>query len=94
MIRGPRQWPGAGDEAMATSDADKARLALDVFAHFETEPGELLAAGNLLSIAAMNGWDTKQVLASYEEGRSLGWFADGPDGTVTITQAGIAMIRG
>lgn len=54
----------------------------------------MLAAGNLLSIAAMNGWDTKQVLASYEEGRSLGWFADGPDGTVTITQAGIAMIRG
>ncbi len=73
---------------MTTGDGEKARLALDVFAHFETEPGEWLAAGNLLSIAAMNGWDTKAVMASYEHGKALGWFEDGPDGTVTITPAG------
>ncbi|MFN3671344.1 MAG: hypothetical protein ACK4VM_05480 [Bosea sp. (in: a-proteobacteria)] len=79
---------------MTTTDTEKAQLALDVFAHFETEPGEWLAAGNLLAIAAMNGWDTKQVLASYEHGRSLGWFEDGPDGTVTITLAGRERIRG
>ena len=77
---------------MANSDADKARLALDVFAHFDTEPGELLAAGNLLSIAAMNGWETTAVVASYEHGKALGWFEDGPDGTVTITAAGRAQI--
>lgn len=77
---------------MANSDADKARLALDVFAHFDTEPGELLAVGNLLSIAAMNGWETTAVVASYEHGKALGWFEDGPDGTVTITAAGRAQI--
>ncbi len=77
---------------MAASDAEKARLALDVFAHFETEPGEWLAAGNLLSIAAMNGWDTKAVMASYEHGKALGWFEDGPNGTVTITPAGRAQL--
>lgn len=77
---------------MAASDAETARLALEIFAHFETEPGEWLAAGNLLSIAAMNGWDTKAVMASYDHGKALGWFEDGPNGTVTMTPAGRAQL--
>lgn len=77
---------------MAASDAEKARLALEIFAHFDAEPGEWLATGNLLSIAAMNGWDTKAVMASYEHGKALGWFEDGPNGTVTITPAGRAQL--
>ena len=43
---------------MSSTDEEKARLVLDIFRHFDTEPGEQLAAGNLLSIAAMNGWQT------------------------------------
>ncbi len=40
----------------------------------------------------MNGWDTKAVMASYEHGKALGWFEDGPNGTVTITPAGRAQL--
>lgn len=78
---------------MSSTDAEKARLVLDVFAHFDTEPGEPMAAGNLLSIAAMNGWKTTDIADGYKHGVSLGWFADGPNGTVMITPAGFAEIR-
>jgi len=77
---------------MSSTDAEKARLVLDVFKHFDTEPGELLAAGNLLSIAAMNGWQTTDVAEGYAHGVSLGWFEDGPNGTVLLTPEGFAQL--
>lgn len=73
-----------------SSTEDKARLALDIFKQFDTEPGELIAAGNLLSIAAMNGWPTTEVNDSYRAGVTLGWFEDGPNGTVMLTAKGAA----
>ncbi len=73
---------------MSSTDDEKARLVLDIFRHFDTEPGEQLAAGNLLSIAAMNGWQTTDVNEGYRYGVTLGWFEDGPNGTVMLTAKG------
>lgn len=78
---------------MSSTDAEKARLVLDVFAHFDTEVGEQLAYGNLLSIAAMNAWKTTDIADGYKHGVMLGWFEGGPNGTVTITSAGHAQIH-
>jgi len=75
---------------MASTDAEKARLVLDIFRHFDTEPGEPLAAGNLLSIAAINGWLTSDVADGVKHGVALGWFEDGPNGVVMLTPVGFA----
>ncbi len=40
----------------------------------------------------MNGWDTKAVMASYEHGKALGWFEDGPNGTRHVHPAGRAQL--
>ena len=79
-------------KAMSSTDAEKTRLVLDVFAHFGTDVGEPLAFGNLLSIAAMNAWETTDIADGYKHGVSLGWFRNGPNGTVMITEEGFAQI--
>jgi hypothetical protein len=77
---------------MSATDDEKARLVLDVFAHFDTEPGEPLAMGNLLSIAAMNGWTTTDIADGFRHGVALGWFEEGPNGTALLTPKGLAEI--
>jgi hypothetical protein len=73
---------------MPSTDEEKARLVLNIFRHFDSEPGEPLSAGNLLSIAAMNGWQTTDVNEGFRHGVTLGWFEDGPNGTVMLTAKG------
>ncbi len=75
---------------MSATDEAKARLVLEVFEHFDTEPGEPLAMGNLLSIAAMNGWQTTDIADGFRHGVALGWFAEGPNGTALLTAKGLA----
>ncbi len=70
-----------------TGDA-KVGLALDVFRHFETQPGAGLPSNVLVVAAVRAGKTPLDLRAGIDIGARRRWFTVGPDGFVTLTDLG------
>lgn len=80
---------------MATlpTEDEKIRMVLDIFKHFGTRPNEVLMPGNLLAHATKNGWRSEDISDGLKKGADKGYFVDGPNGTIKLTDAGFAKVR-
>ncbi len=79
---------------MATlpTDAEMARKVLDIFKHFGTRPGEVLLTNNLIAMAAKRDLRTEDLAKGLKYGYAQGWFEDGPNQTIKLTEAGFKAI--
>ena len=76
---------------MPTED-EKLQMALDVFKHFGTNPGQSLLPHNFITIAVKNDWENLDVIDGVKLGYARGFFDDGPNYEVTLTSNGFAAI--
>lgn len=67
-------------------------LVLRIFKDFDTRPGEVLMSQNFTAVAAKNGWRNDDIASGIKRGYALGWFEDGPNGTVKLNDSGFAAI--
>ncbi len=74
------------------SSEEKGRMALKIFAHFGTRPGEVLLRGNFVAVSADWGWRINDVADGLDYGLKAGWFEGGPNNSVKLTDAGFAAI--
>ena len=74
------------------TDDEKARMALEVFEHFGKRPGEVLTQKNFVVIAAQRNWRIQDVSEGIERCADLGWFEQGPNNSIRLTEAGFAAI--
>jgi len=74
------------------SPEDQARMALVVFKHFGSRPKDMLRADNFETFAPRRGWAPEDLMQGLEHGKGLGWFEDGPNGSIRLTAAGFARI--
>ena len=71
---------------------ENARKVLKIFEHFGAHPDETLSTQNFLAVAANQGLSTNDLLDGLRYGDAQGWFEDGPNGSVRLTEAGFAEI--
>lgn len=71
---------------------ESARRVLDIYKHFGTRPGEGLSTQNFLAVAANRGLRTNDLVDGIRYGGENGWFEDGPNGSVLLTEAGFEEI--
>ena len=71
---------------------ESARIVLDIFKHFGTRPGEVLQQHDFGVIAASDGLRMSDVADGLEYGYEQGWFEDGPNNSIKLTEAGFAAI--
>ena len=71
---------------------ESARMVLKIYEHFRTRPGEGLSTQNFLAVAADQGLNTNDLLDGLRYGDEKGWFENGPNGSVRLTEAGFAEI--
>ncbi len=75
------------------SPDDMARMALAVFRHFGSRPKDSLRADNFETFAPRRGWAPEDLMAGIEHGKVLGWFEDGPNESVRLTNVGFVQIE-
>lgn len=78
--------------AALTTPEDKGHMVLKIYDHFGTRPGEVLRQGNLLAMCAQWGWSTSDIADGIEYGQSVGWFEDGPNNSLMLTETGFSEI--
>jgi hypothetical protein len=78
--------------AKLPTDDEKLRMALDVFKHFGTRPGEGLMPNNLVATVAKNGWRMDDLKKGIELGYAKGFFENGPNSSIRLTDVGFAAI--
>jgi len=71
---------------------ENARRVLNIYKHFGTRPGEGLSTQNFLAVAVDQGLCNDDLLDGLRYGDEKGWFEDGPNGSVRLTEAGFAEI--
>ena len=71
---------------------ENARKVLNIYKHFGTRPGEGLLTQNFLSGAETQGLRNNDLLDGLRYGEENGWFEDGPNNFVLLTEAGFAEI--
>jgi len=78
---------------MATlpTDEGKLRMALDLFEHFDRQPGQGLLANNITLIAAQKGWRIADIARGLEIGIEREFFESGSH-SIKLTEAGFAAI--
>ena len=69
-----------------------ARRVLNIYKHFGTRPGEGLLTQNFLAVAENQGLHNNDLLDGLRYGDEKGWFENGPNGSVLLTEAGFAEI--
>jgi hypothetical protein len=75
---------------MATlpSADDNARAVLKIFRHFNARPGHTLGGGSLSAIGLKMGMTGDDIVAGVNHGSEIGWFKQGPNSSVALTDAG------
>ena len=76
---------------MATDDG-KLQMALGVFKQFSTNPGQALLPHNFIAIAAKNDWRNLDVIDGVKLGYAKGFFDDGPNYAIKLTNDGFVAI--
>ena len=71
---------------------ENARKVLKIYEYFGARPGEDLSTQNFLVVAENQGLSTADLLDGLRYGDKQGWFEDGPNGSVRLTEAGFAEI--
>ena len=71
---------------------ESARKVLKIYEHLGTRPGEGLSTQNISVVAAKQGLSTNDLRDGLRYGDKQGWFEDGPNGSVRLTEAGFAEI--
>ena len=71
---------------------ENARRVLNIYKHFGTRPGEGLSTQSVLAVAVDQGLSNNDLLDGLRYGDEKGWFEDGPNGSVRLTEAGFAAI--
>ena len=71
---------------------ENARKVLKIYEHFGTRPDEGLSTQNFLAVAVNQGLSNADLLDGLRYGGEQGWFGDGPNGSVRLTEAGFAEI--
>ncbi len=78
--------------AKLLTDDEKARSVLAIFARFDSRPGEALRPNNFVALAAEMGLRTSDIGEGIKHGQSQGWFEDGENHSVKLTESGFAEI--
>ena len=73
---------------------ENASAVLAIFAHFNLRAGEVLRPNNFMAVADSRGLRWDDIISGLEEGVELGWFEETDKGSVSLTDAGFAAMRG
>jgi hypothetical protein len=74
------------------TDDEKLQMALTVFTHLGSIPGQVLMASDFMALAAIHGWRNLDVLDGVKAGYAKGLFDDGPNYGIQLTANGFAAI--
>ena len=69
-----------------------ARLILKMYKHFGSCPGECLRMNNFVTLAVERGLRIADLQEGLKYGGEKGWFEDGPNGFVRLTEGGVKNI--
>ena len=71
---------------------ESARVVLGIYKRFGIRPGEVLRGNNFMAIAAKIDVRPEDIGVGLEYGYGQGWFEDGPNGSVRLTELGFSEI--
>ncbi len=71
---------------------ESARMVLNIYRGFGTRPGEGLMTQHFLDGALKQGLNTQELLDGLVYGEGQGWFENGPNGLILLTEAGFKEI--
>ena len=71
---------------------ESARRVLEIFAHFGTRPSEGILPNNIFAIVAKRNWRMDDISDGLEWGASNGWFKEGKNNFILLTEKGFAEI--
>ena len=69
---------------------ENARFVLEIFAHFNVRPGEVLLPGNLTVITDNRGRRREDLLDGLQRAEELGWIEAADNDAVRLTEGGFA----
>ncbi|WP_131800282.1 hypothetical protein [Methylobacterium indicum] len=77
---------------MATlpTPAEKGRMILDIYQHFNSKAGHALRGNNFIAVATQFNASSDDIADGLEYAYSQGWVEDGPNDSVRLTDAGFA----
>ena len=78
--------------AAETTAEENARKVLSIYRHYGVRPGGALSTQQFLDIAPNVGLSENDLLNGVRYGGEKGWFEDGPNGSMRLTEAGFAEI--
>ena len=71
---------------------ENAREVLKAFEHFKVKPGEVLSPGNFTISGTQHDMKVSEVSSGLLYGFEQGWFEEGPNNSVRLTDIGFAEI--
>ena len=71
---------------------EKACQVLQIFKYFGTQPGEALGQNNIDAMAVKKNWRTADMREGLQYGLDNGWFENGQNGGILLTESGYAEI--
>lgn len=77
---------------MATlpTSEENARKILDIFEHFDSRSGDGIMLQTILAVAADRNWRMDDIKDGLEWGQSNGWFEEGNNDSIRLTNVGFA----
>ena len=77
---------------MATlpTSEENARKILEIFEHFDTRSGEGILSRNILAVAVDRNWRMDDITDGLERGLSNGWFEEGNNDSIKLTDVGFS----
>ena len=73
---------------MLQNPQENGRLVLDIYAHFDSRPGEVLRANNLVAVAARRRIRMSDVQQGLEYAARNGWIEETENGSLRLTERG------
>lgn len=71
---------------------EKAHSALKAFADYNVHPGSVLLQNSFLKFCVKNKLPPEDMADGLKQGVEYGWFVDGPNKSVKLTESGFAEI--
>lgn len=78
--------------AQLPTDDEKARIILDIFAHFGTRPGEVIMTRNVMALIMKYRWRNDDIVDGFKIAAGRGWVEDGPNGSIRLTEEGFSQV--
>jgi hypothetical protein len=90
-LRIARDAPTIEDHAVATPE-ENVKLILTMYKRFHKKPGQVLFARDFQSYVVEQSLDQEDMKSGLIYGYEQKWFADGPNGTIMLTEEGFTKL--